>query len=56
MIKQFKNIVLQTYEVSDLNCDEAVEAFEEKELQKENQKVLIVKKRIKRKGNKLYFK
>ena len=45
-----------TYAVSDLNDEEIVECFYEKELQKTNQNKFRVEKVIKRKGNKLYVK
>ena len=41
---------------SDLKGEEIVRAFNEKELQKTNQKEFRVEKVIKRKGNKLYVK
>ena len=41
---------------SDLNGEEIVERFYEKELQKTNQKQFRIEKVIKRKGNKLYVK
>ena len=45
-----------TYVISDLNGEEIVGSFYEKELQKTNQKEFRIKKVIKKKGNKLYFK
>ena len=45
-----------TYVVSDLNGEETVGSFYEKELQKTNQKELRIEKVIKRKENKLYVK
>ena len=45
-----------TYVVSDLNGEEIVGSFYEKELQKTNQKQFRIEKLIKRKGNKLYVK
>ena len=45
-----------TYAISDLNGEEIVGSFYEKELQKTNQKEFRIKKVIKKKGNKLYFK
>ena len=41
---------------NDLKGEEIVRAFNEKELQKTNQKEFRVEKVIKRKGNKLYVK
>ena len=48
--------MLWTYVVNDLNRDEIVGTFYEKELQKTNQKEFTIEKIIKRKGNKLYIK
>ena len=45
-----------TYIISDLNGQEIVGSFFEKELQKTNQKEFRIEKVIKRKGNKLYVK
>ena len=45
-----------TYVISDLNGEEIVEIFYEKELQKTNQKEFRIEKVIKRTGNKLYVK
>ena len=42
--------------ISDLNWQEIVGTFYEKELQKTNQKEFAIKRAIKRKGNKLYVK
>ena len=42
--------------ISDLNGEEIVGSFYEKELQKTNQKEFRIEKVIKRKGNKLYVK
>ena len=44
------------YVITDINGEEILETFCEKDLQKVNQKDLIVKKAIKRKGDKLYVK
>ena len=51
-----KNTVSWTYVISDLNGQEIVGSFHEKELEKTNQKKFRIKKVIKRKGNKLYVK
>ena len=51
-----KNAVPWSYVISDLNREEIVGNFYEKELQKTNQKEFIIEKVIKRKGNKLYVK
>ena len=45
-----------TYVFSDLNGENVVATFDEKELQKTNQKEFGIEKIIKRKGNQLYFK
>ena len=51
-----KNTVPWTCVISDLNGDEIVGSFYEKELQKTNQKEFRIEKVIKKKGNKLYLK
>ena len=51
VIKKIKNTVLWTYVISDLNGEEIVGSFYEKELQKTNQKEFRIEKVIKRKGN-----
>ena len=56
LLKKIKNTVPWTYAVSDLNDEEIVECFYEKELQKTNQNKFRIEKVIKRKGNKLYVK
>ena len=56
MIKKVKNTVSWTYIISDLNGEEIVGSFHEKELQKTNQKEFRIEKVIKTKGNKLYVK
>ena len=55
MIKKVKNTVSWTYVISDLNGEEIVGTFYEKELQKTSQKEFSVEKVIK-KGDKLYTK
>ena len=52
MIKKVKNTVPWTYVISDLNGEEILGKFYEKELQKTNQKECRVEKVIKRKGDK----
>ena len=54
--KKIKNNVPWTYVISDLNREEIVGSFYEKELHKVNQKEFGFEKVIKRKGNKLYVK
>ena len=54
--EKIKNTVPWTHVISDLNGEEIVERFYEKELQKTNQKEFRIEKVIKKKGNKLYVK
>ena len=54
--KKIKNTVPWIYVISDLNGEEVVASFYQKELQKTNQKEFRIEKGIKRKGNKLYAK
>ena len=56
VVKKIKNTVPWTYIISDLNGEEIVGSFYEKELQKANQKEFRIEKVIKGKGNKLYVK
>ena len=56
MIKKVKNTVPWTYVINDLNGEEIIGTFYEKELQKTNQQGFRIEKVIKRKGNKLYVK
>ena len=56
MIKKVKNTVPWTYVTNDLNSDEIIATFYEKELQKTNQQEFRIEKVIKRKGDKLYVK
>ena len=51
-----KNTVTWIYVINDLNGEEIIETFYEKELQKTNQQGFRIEKVIKRKGNKLYVK
>ena len=55
-IKKVKNTVLWTYVINDLNGEEIIGTFYEKELQKTNQEEFRIEKVIKRKGNKIYVK
>ena len=55
-INQIKNTVPWTYVISDLNGEEIIGSFYEKELQKTNQKEFRNQKILKTKGNKLYVK
>ena len=56
VIKKVKNTVPWTYVINDLNGEEIIGTFYEKELQKTNQKEFRIEKVIKRKGDKLYVK
>ena len=56
VIKGIKNTVPWTYVINDLNGEEIIGTFYEKELQKINQQEFRIEKVIKRKGNKLYVK
>ena len=56
LLKKIKNTVLWTYVINDLNGEEKIGAFYEKELQKTNQEEFRIEKVIKRKGDKLYAK
>ena len=56
VIKKVKNTVPWTYVIDDLNDEEIIETFYEKELQKINQEEFRIEKLIKRKGNKIYVK
>ena len=53
-IKKVKNIVPWTYVINDLNGDEIIGTFYEKELQKTNQQEIRIEKVIKKKDDKLY--
>ena len=56
VIKEVKNTLPWTYVINDLNGEEIIGTFYEKELQKTNQQTFRIEKVIKRKGNKLYVK
>ena len=56
VIKKVKNTVSWTYNFDNLNCEETVGTFYEKELQKINQEEFRVEKVIKRKRDKLSVK
>ena len=56
VIKKIKNTVPWTYVINDLNDEEIIGSFYEKELQKTNQEEFRIEKVIKRKGNKIYVK
>ena len=56
VIKEVKNTVPWTYVINDLNGEETIETFYEKELQRTNQEKFRIEKVIKNKGDKLYVK
>ena len=56
VIKKVKNTVPWTYVINDLNGEEIIGTFYEKELQKTNQEEFRIQKVIRRKGDKLYVK
>ena len=56
VIKNVKNTIPWTYVINDLNGEEIIGTFYEKELQKTNQKEFRIEKVIRRKGDKLYVK
>ena len=56
MIKEVKNTVPWTCVINDLNGEEIIGTFYEKEQQKTNQKESRIEKVIKRKDDKLYVK
>ena len=56
LISRIKNTVPWTYVTNDLNGEEVIGTFYEKELQKTNQKEFRIVEVIKKKGNKLYVK
>ena len=56
IVSKIKDTVPWTYVISDLNGEEIIGTFYEKELQKTNQEEFRIEKVIKRKGNKLSVK
>ena len=56
VIKKNKNTVPWTYVINDLNGEETIRTFYEKQLQKTNQQEFRIEKVIKKKGDKLYVK
>ena len=56
IISKIKNTVPWTYVINDLNVEEIIGSFYEKELQKSNQKEFRTEKVLKKKGDKLYVK
>ena len=56
IVSKIKNTIPWTYVINDLNDEEIIGTFYEKELQKTDQKEFRIEKVIKRKGDKLYVK
>ena len=56
VIKKVKNTVPWTYAINDINGEQIIGTFYEKELQKTRQQEFKVEKVIKKKGDKLYVK
>ena len=56
VVSKIKNTVPWTYVINDLNGEEIIGTFYEKELQKTNQQEFRIEKVMKRKGDKLYVK
>ena len=56
VISTIENAVPWTYVINDLNGEEIIGTFYEKELQKTNQQEFRIEKVIKKKGDKLYVK
>ena len=56
VIKEIKNTVPWTYVINDLNGEEIIGTFYERELQKKNQEEFKTEKVITKNGNKLYVK
>ena len=56
VIKKVKDTVLWSYVINDLNGEEIIGTFYEKELQMTNQEEFRIEKVIKRKGKKIYVK
>ena len=56
LLMRLKIQFLGLYTISDLNGEEVIGTFYEKELQKTNQKEFRIEKVLKRKGDKLYVK
>ena len=56
IVNEIKNTVPWTYTITDLNGEQIIGSFYEKELQKTNQKEFRIDKVLKRKGDQLYGK
>ena len=56
VIKKVRNTILWTYVINDLNGEQIIGTFYEKELQKTSQEEFRIEKVIEKKGSKLYVK
>ena len=56
LIRKVKNTVTWTYVINDLNGEEIIGTFNEKELHKANRKEFRIEKLLRKKGDKLYIK
>ena len=56
VIKKVKDTVPWTYVINDVNGEEIIGTFYEKELQKTNQKEFRIEKVLRKKGDQLYVK
>ena len=56
IIKKIRNTISWTYVINDLNDEEIIGTFYEKELQKIDQQEFRIEKAVKKKGDKLYVK
>ena len=56
VIKKVKNTAPWTYVINDLNSEEIIGTFYQKELQKTNQEEFRIERVLKRKGDKIYVK
>ena len=56
IISKIKNVAPWTYIINDVNGEEIIGSFYEKELQKNNKKEFRIEKVLKRKSDKLYVK
>ena len=56
LIKKVKNTVTWTYVINDLNGEEIIGTFNEKELHKANRKEFRIEKLLRKKRDKLYIK
>ena len=56
VIKKVRNTFPWTYVINDINGEEIIVTFYEKELQKTNEQEFRIKKVIKKKGDRLYVK